>query len=233
MLLDTTESPLWGCRAGATALVDQAESRRDGGLELGPRWLARSAALLAGLVPGWEALTGELPAHRAYRLLARSELVEAWLVYWPTGGNLQLHDHGGASGAYTIVEGTLEEIFTSTSGEALRKRDQTVGTTVGFGHAHVHHVSNTRNHPAASVHVYNRPLATLTFYRLDPDGKLRTNGVGPADEPAGACALTDLPVGPDGRLDLEHWSRELPQACGSSFGGIPAVPRGGRCHVPH
>jgi hypothetical protein len=108
-----------------------------------------------------------------------------------------------------MVEGDLQETFTSTAGKPLSQRQLGVGSVVGFEPTHVHHVANHRSAHATSVHIYNRPLATLTYYRLDRDGQLRPSRLGPPDEPHGALALTDIPLGPDGRLAVGRWSREL------------------------
>src|SRR4051794_3407438 len=35
--------------------------------------------------------------------------VDVWLISWTTEQGTELHDHGGSSGAFTVVEGTLNE----------------------------------------------------------------------------------------------------------------------------
>jgi Cysteine dioxygenase type I len=30
---------------------------------------------------------------------------EAWVICWPSGGLLDLHDHGGSAGAFSVVSG--------------------------------------------------------------------------------------------------------------------------------
>src|ERR1019366_10060665 len=55
----------------------------------------------------WESL--EAVEARSWRLFARTEACDAWLIAWPIGGAIQLHDHGASSGAIVVVSGTLEE----------------------------------------------------------------------------------------------------------------------------
>src|SRR4051794_22767038 len=35
--------------------------------------------------------------------------VDVWLISWTTEQGTELHDHGGSSGAFTVVDGTLNE----------------------------------------------------------------------------------------------------------------------------
>src|ERR1700722_7144919 len=79
------------------------------GTTLGVDWLASAAHWLAEVAPSWEEMTGQVATERAYRRLFCGPSLEAWLICWPTGGHLQLHDHGGASGAFEVISGTLEE----------------------------------------------------------------------------------------------------------------------------
>ncbi len=51
---------------------------------------------------------------RWHQRLYRDQRVDVWLISWlPTQGT-QLHDHGGSSGAFTVLTGTLTEAVFST-----------------------------------------------------------------------------------------------------------------------
>jgi len=109
---------------------------------------------------------------RSWRLVARTPDFDAWLIAWPTGGKVELHDHGAASGALSVISGTLVE--------AVPRRDETgrlslvhnelrAGTTLGFGTGHVHDVTNEAGELALSLHVYSPALTTMTFFDLEGD----------------------------------------------------------------
>jgi hypothetical protein len=51
------------------------------------------------------------PGARAWRRLTANSLYDAWLIDWGTGSGLGLHDHGGSTGAFVVVDGTLVETF--------------------------------------------------------------------------------------------------------------------------
>lgn len=106
---------------------------------------------------------------RTYRLLSRDDVVEAWLIAWPPGGRLDLHDHGISSGAFFVVEGELEEFYSRRLCPltVFRRRLHPVGSGVGFRGRYVHDVRNPGTANALSVHVYSPPLEAMTFYRRD------------------------------------------------------------------
>ena len=49
------------------------------------------------------------------RLLA-SPVYEVWLLGWTPGQSVGLHDHGGANGAFVVVDGTLTETSSAAAG---------------------------------------------------------------------------------------------------------------------
>jgi hypothetical protein len=51
------------------------------------------------------------PAARWYLRLALTDRVEVWLLTWTPGQGTRPHDHGGASGAYTVMAGELTETW--------------------------------------------------------------------------------------------------------------------------
>ena len=64
---------------------------------------------LAAAVSPWKLADGASPDERQYALLASTDVYDAWLIYWPPGTGLEPHDHGGSSGAFAVVTGTLDE----------------------------------------------------------------------------------------------------------------------------
>jgi predicted metal-dependent enzyme (double-stranded beta helix superfamily) len=116
------------------------------------------------------------PADRWYHRLAVADDHEVWLLTWLPGQGTDLHDHGGSSGAFLVVGGTLTE-ETVTAGEPPRITSRELGEGAGrrFGPRHIHRVTNRSARPAISVHVYGPALTTMTRYRLSAAGlEIRT-----------------------------------------------------------
>ncbi|MEV0397402.1 cysteine dioxygenase [Polymorphospora rubra] len=110
------------------------------------------------------------PVDRWYSRLAVADDHEVWLLTWLPGQHTDLHDHGGSSGAFVVVSGTLTEEV--VAGGRLRPASLRTGTGRRFGAHHVHRVANRDDEPAVSLHVYGPALRTMTRYRLD-GGRLR------------------------------------------------------------
>lgn len=110
------------------------------------------------------------PQRRWYTRLGGDDHHEAWLLTWLPGQGTDLHDHGGASGAFLVVEGTLDEGFLTTGGEWQPRVVQTQRLAAtrlrSFGPHHVHRVTNTETTPAVSIHVYTPALSIMTRYRF-------------------------------------------------------------------
>ena len=106
---------------------------------------------------------------RTCRLLHLGDLVEVWMIRWPPGGRLELHDHGGSTGALCVVEGTLDEHHVTGDGR-VRRRRLGAGRGVAFGTSHVHDVTNHSHATATSIHAYSPPMASMRFYLLGPEG---------------------------------------------------------------
>src|SRR4051812_32270423 len=49
------------------------------------------------------------PVRRWYHRLAAEPDAEVWVLTWLPGQGTDLHDHGGSSGAFVVVSGTLTE----------------------------------------------------------------------------------------------------------------------------
>jgi hypothetical protein len=95
-----------------------------------------------------------------------------------------LHDHGGSSGSFTVVNGTLAEAVVSgrDTHKTIHDHLRSAGDTSAFGAHYVHDVRNLGDGPAVSVHAYSPPLTTMTFYDL-VDGRLNVFSSLATDDP--------------------------------------------------
>jgi hypothetical protein len=100
---------------------------------------------------------------RWWARLALTEEVEVWLLSWLPGQHTAPHDHGGASGAFLTVLGTLSETFRYPGGD-VERRTHGVGSAIGFGAGRAHQVWNTSLEKAATVHAYSPPLVPTREY---------------------------------------------------------------------
>ena len=120
--------------------------------------LARLTRLVAA--DAGEALRREAvhdPAQRWYLRLALTESVEVWLLTWTPGQHTRPHDHGGAAGSYTVLDGELTETWRDGAGP-VRRGVRPVGSGSAFGADRVHRVANRGTLDASSVHAYSPPL---------------------------------------------------------------------------
>src|SRR4051812_41746721 len=127
-----------------------------------PEWpvgdLARLTRLLAADLAGpLRAQAVHDPAERWYLRLALTEHVEVWLLTWTPGQSTRVHDHGGAAGAYTVLDGVLTESWRDGPGSSHRAV-RPHGTGSAFGPERVHRVENRGLRNATSVHAYSPPL---------------------------------------------------------------------------
>ncbi|HEY5876768.1 MAG TPA: cysteine dioxygenase family protein, partial [Ilumatobacteraceae bacterium] len=118
--------------------------------------LTAIATGLASVALPWELAAGEQHAERQFQLLIATDVYDAWLVHWPVGTGLDLHDHGGSAGAFAVVAGDLDEDVVR-DGTTVTTRVGP-GDSVVFGEGHVHAVVNRGDVGATSVHVYSPPL---------------------------------------------------------------------------
>jgi predicted metal-dependent enzyme (double-stranded beta helix superfamily) len=78
------------------------------------------------------------PAERWYLRLALTAQVEVWLLTWTPGQGTRPHDHGGASGSYTVLDGALTETWRDGTGTSRRAvRPQRTGSAFGPDRVHV------------------------------------------------------------------------------------------------
>jgi predicted metal-dependent enzyme (double-stranded beta helix superfamily) len=123
--------------------------------------LRRLTDLLVRTAPGTLRRTARHdPEHRWYLRLALTTQVEIWLIGWAPGQGTRPHDHGGAAGAFTVLDGTLSETWREPSVPITR---DLVGAPHGstFGPSRVHQVHNPGTANATSVHAYSPPLLPL------------------------------------------------------------------------
>lgn len=99
------------------------------------------------------------PADRPWSvpLLVTPE-AEAWLLGWPAGLVTRAHDHGGATVAVTVVDGTLsEECLDPTIWTTGRRTTWRAGATTVFPPGHVHLLGAAGDRPAVAVHAWSGP----------------------------------------------------------------------------
>jgi quercetin dioxygenase-like cupin family protein len=93
-------------------------------------------------------------------LLVTSE-VEAWLLGWPAGLVTPAHDHGRASVALTVVEGSLsEECLDPTIWTTGRRTTWRAGSSTLFPPGHVHLLGPAGGAPAVAVHAWSGPAGS-------------------------------------------------------------------------
>ncbi|ACU39875.1 cysteine dioxygenase [Actinosynnema mirum] len=101
---------------------------------------------------------------RWWARLGLTEGVELWLLSWAPGQGTEPHDHGGAAGSFTVLEGELHEDFRHPGGQ-VGTATRRAGAALGFGAGRAHQVRNTSEANASSVHAYSPPLVPTRDYR--------------------------------------------------------------------
>lgn len=131
-------------------------------------WTPRELADLTSTVTS--ELTGGLRGllrfdeeRRWWARLALTDGVELWLLSWLPGQQTKPHDHGGASGAFTVLQGEVGEEYRYPGGP-IRRRTHKAGEGIGFGAGRAHQVTGISAEPAASVHAYSPPLVATRDY---------------------------------------------------------------------
>ncbi|MGH3620367.1 MAG: cysteine dioxygenase [Sciscionella sp.] len=110
----------------------------------------------------WTGLLRYDPDARVTTLLEESGAYQVWLMTWLPGQHTDLHDHGGASGAFTVVRGALwERVLRDRAGQPVEvSHDLVAGQSRVFGPGYTHQVTGIGAEPAVSIHVY-RPLRSM------------------------------------------------------------------------
>jgi quercetin dioxygenase-like cupin family protein len=130
--------------------------------------LSAIASGLAAVTVPWELADGNEhnePNERRYQRVLATSVYEVWVICWPSGGSLDLHDHGGSAGAFSVVSGQLHE--TTIVADATVTRTYAAGETASFDASRVHAVVNRGSDVATSVHVYSPPLSSMVDYEND------------------------------------------------------------------
>ncbi len=133
--------------------------------------IAEGLAVSAHSWPGMDR-----PTRRTWDVMVASDTFEAWVIAWPPGGAIELHDHGGSSGAIVVASGELTETTVTERPDGLTDTETTVlpaGTSTTFAAPHVHDLVNLGTEPAISVHAYAPRLTAMTHYDL-AQGRLVT-----------------------------------------------------------
>ena len=117
---------------------------------------------LARSVPAWADKLGDHPTRRSGVRLLVTDAYDAWLLRWPPDTSVTPHDHGGSSGAFTVVGGQLIERRWRAGLHVDRLL--TAGEVVAVGGLVVHDVFSPGPGPAVSVHAYSPPLTSMGFY---------------------------------------------------------------------
>jgi len=140
--------------------------------------LRRIAESLAGGARDWPGMAD--PRRRTWDLITASEAFEAWVIAWPPGGAIELHDHGASAGAVAVASGTLTEHAVSHHGgnvAGVARTKVRAGSAITFGPWHVHDVVNLDDRPALSVHVYSPRLQVMHYFHMDAGRLVRARVV--------------------------------------------------------
>ena len=95
--------------------------------------------------------------------------VEVWLLMWAPGQGTGLHDHGGSSGCFTVLHGTISELVIDADGQP-HVDSYSEGDVRMFDSDIVHDVFNDGTEGAITLHVYRPVLDTMTHYSWDENG---------------------------------------------------------------
>jgi quercetin dioxygenase-like cupin family protein len=125
---------------------------------------------LAASAGEWAGLVRYTEGERWYQRLERGENHEVWLLSWLPGQRTGFHDHCGSSGAFTVVQGELQEWTPAAGRRAPVAAGFPAGRARSFGPRHVHEVVNETAAPAVSIHAYSPPLAGMRRYELTGRG---------------------------------------------------------------
>lgn len=130
-----------------------------------PDELAGLSSTIAELAaPQLRALARHDPDRRWWARLALTDEVEVWLLGWAPRQGTRWHGHGGAHGAFTLLDGTVRERY--QDGDQPRRTDHlSAPSTSRFDQTRFHSVFNPTAANATSVHAYSPALLPL-----DEDG---------------------------------------------------------------
>jgi hypothetical protein len=134
---------------------------------------AELLVIAQGLAPSASSWTATAdPWTRSWHTVASTDRYEAFVIGWPVGGSIELHDHGESAGAVVVAGGHLVETVVGHDVDGSLVADSR--TVVAGGHlvfepGHVHDIVNHGPGPAVSVHVYSPVLRSMTFFEARDD----------------------------------------------------------------
>ncbi len=105
---------------------------------------------------------------RTWRLMARTPEFDAWLIAWPSGGNVEFHDHGNSTGA--VKRHQRDPSSSRSRGATTPGVSPSCASSLHAGAAWVSGPgtsttsSTNRTVHALSLHVYSPALTAMTFY---------------------------------------------------------------------
>ena len=112
-------------------------------------------------------------AERTWVRVGTGAGADIWLITWPPGSSTGWHDHGSASGAFVVLQGSLTEyVWTGVATAATLPEAQ----VREFDGSHIHDVVNHGTRTAVSLHAYAPSLAAMTRYEL-VRGRLQVTSV--------------------------------------------------------
>jgi quercetin dioxygenase-like cupin family protein len=129
----------------------------------------------------WEPAVRFDASSRYWQRLLQTAHVDLWLLTWLPGQDTELHDHGAAAAAVTVVAGAVQEVRADLHG-ALTTTRLEVGDAVWVPPGAVHDVRHAGTGPAVSLHAYSPRLRRMTYYERAPQG-LRVTRTVLSDEP--------------------------------------------------
>ena len=158
----------------AAALVDLLDSLHLREERLTPTELEHVVVEVAARPDLWRDLVVDSPDRRWWLVLFRSANYELRLLSWELDQTSDWHDHGGSSGGFSVVDGSLHERYRTNAGAEVCERRLSAGAAGCFGPAHVHDMVHASGRPAVSIHAYSPPLTVLTTYEETPYGLVVT-----------------------------------------------------------
>jgi quercetin dioxygenase-like cupin family protein len=109
------------------------------------------------------------------------DAADVWLLTWLPAHSTDLHDHGASAAAFTVVQGTLEEVRADENGR-LTTRQLRAGAAASVARGVVHDVRASDTAPTVSIHAYSPPITQMTYY-AHTTGGLRPTHTVDTDEP--------------------------------------------------
>lgn len=167
-----------------TATLDTDTPHRTD-IELTETDLAAVVRRLAADPAVWEPLIDHAAPQRQWAAVSVPEGIDVWVISWRTSHATELHGHGDATAAFTVVRGEITELRPDPQGR-LAARTFTAGEVQLVRPGEVHDVRNDHAEPAVTIHAYSPRLTEMVFYRAEA-GRLAVDRVVRADSEEAAA----------------------------------------------